>query len=160
MATTRRLAREWALQFLFQWDFNKDDIEWALEKFWEDKKTNKAGKLFAEELIKGVIANVDSIDDFIQKYAENWELKRMNAVDRNVLRLAMYEMHFRADIPPVVSINEAVDLAKDFSSMESGKFINGILNRARKDLNRPAREPLFKKGDERQKRKTNIFLGE
>jgi N utilization substance protein B len=142
---SRRLCREWALQFLFQQDFNRGDIQWALQKFWEDKKASAQSKSFTEELINGVIANIKTLDELIQKYTENWEMKRMNAVDRNVLRLAMYEMHFRADIPPVVSINEAVDLAKDFSSIESGRFVNGILDRARKDLHRPARTPLVKK---------------
>ncbi len=141
---SRHVCREWALQFLFQLDFNKDDIDWALCEFWKDKKPDKASKTFTEELIKGVIANIATLDDLIKKYTENWEMKRMNAVDRNVLRLAMYEMHFRTDIPPVVSINEAVELAKNFSSLESGRFVNGILDRARQELNRPARTPLIK----------------
>jgi N utilization substance protein B len=75
----------------------------------------------------------------LQRYAENWDLKRMGAVDRNVMRVALFEMLHRTDIPPVVSINEAVDLAKELSSDESGRFVNGILDRARRDISRPAR---------------------
>jgi N utilization substance protein B len=79
------------------------------------------------------------LDAHIKKYAINWELHRMAVVDRNVLRLAIYEMLFRDDIPPVVSINEAVDIAKKFSTEDSGKFVNGILDKVKSDLMRPAR---------------------
>jgi transcription antitermination protein NusB len=77
----------------------------------------------------------------LPKHAENWGIERMGAVDRNAMRIAVFEMLFRDDIPPVVSINEAVDLAKAYSSVESGKFVNGILDRIRQDLDRPARNP-------------------
>jgi N utilization substance protein B len=81
------------------------------------------------------------IDALISRHAENWDIERMGTVDRNVMRIAVYEMLYRDDIPPVVSINEAVELAKAYSSAESGKFVNGILDRIRKDLDRPARSP-------------------
>ena len=80
-----------------------------------------------------------AIDERIAKYTDNWDLPRIAAVDRNILRLAMYEMLFRDDIPPVVSINEAVDIAKKFSTRESGAFVNGILDRLKADLTRPSR---------------------
>ena len=96
---------------------------------------------FAEELARGVIAHHQEIDPLITKYAENWEIDRMGTVDRNAMRIAIYEMLHRDDIPPVVSINEAVDLAKAYSSIESGKFVNGILDRIRKGIDRPARNP-------------------
>ncbi|MFC1461103.1 transcription antitermination factor NusB [Verrucomicrobiota bacterium] len=138
---TRRNARERAVQFLFQMDFNPDDLDSALSGFWKEKKTNAKARQFAEELIRGVLEHLKSIDSKIQGYADHWDLNRMGAVDRNVIRLALYEMLFRPDIPPVVSINEAVDIAKRFSSNESGRFVNGILDRAKEDLCRPAREP-------------------
>jgi len=138
--TRRRLAREWTVQFLFQNDFNPLDIELALGEFWSNKNTDKKSKDFAEDLIRGVLAHLDQIDRLIQSYTEHWEIKRLNAVDRNVIRMALYEMLYRPDIPPVVSINEAVDIARDFSSNESGKFVNGILDRALQDLRRPIRE--------------------
>ena len=139
----RRQAREFAVQFLFQGDFNPDchksDMDEAIRLFWEDKEATDDVKRFATELIQGTIAHQNQIDELIRKYTENWELNRIAAVDRNVLRLALYEMLHRTDVPPVVSINEGVDIAKKFSTAESGKFVNGILDRARKDIPRDAR---------------------
>ncbi len=163
----RHEAREWALQFLFQSEFNRDDsVDAGLQLFWErqdedlragpnaesgsarptapDKpsfRQRQHGRQFAEELVRGVIAHHREIDPLIAQYAENWEIDRMGTVDRNAMRIAVYEMLFRDDIPPVVSINEAVELAKAYSSVESGKFVNGILDRIRKGLDRPARGP-------------------
>ena len=138
--TTRRFGREWAVQFLFQHDFNAGDTDRALEDFWALQNVDQEARPFAAELIRGVLDHLHELDERIQTYADHWEVKRMNAVDRNAMRLALFEMLFRPDIPPVVSINEAVDIAKRFSSNESGKFVNGILDRARKDLDRPSRE--------------------
>jgi N utilization substance protein B len=97
-----------------------------------------------------MIKHLPEIDDRIRKYCENYEFRRISAVDRNVLRLAIYEMLYRDDIPPVVSINEAIELAKTFGGADSGRFVNGILDRVRKDLNRPAREPVSSAQKERQ----------
>ena len=160
----RREARERAVQFLFQHDLNPpEDLDAALAQFWESQRTAAiagekgaatwgqpvelppptAGeaelRLFAEPLIRGAIAHRDAIDAQIVKYALNWELHRIAAVDRNILRLAIYEMMFRDDIPPIVSINEAVDIAKKFSTQDSGKFVNGILDKVKGELLRPAR---------------------
>ncbi len=136
----RRLARECAVQILYQFDVNPVGIEEALLLFWQTQDETSPGvKSFAEELARGTIAHRDEVDEKIKKYTEHWELGRIAMVDRNVLRLAIYEMMFRHDIPPVVSINEAVDLAKKFSTPESGGFVNGILDRVRMDLPRPAR---------------------
>lgn len=140
--SNRRSAREWAVQFLFQNDFNPGNIKQALPEFLKSKRSNLKSQQFTEELVHGVLANLKDIDALMQSYAEHWEIKRMNAVDRNVIRLALYEMLFRPDIPPIVSINEAVDIAKCYSSMESGKFVNGILDRALQDLRRPSREAV------------------
>lgn len=140
--SSRRSAREWVVQFLFQNDFNPGNIEQALPEFWKGKSPDLKSKQFVEDLIRGVIASLKQIDALIQSYAEHWEIKRMNAVDRNIIRMALYEMLFRPDIPPIVSINEAVDIAKRYSSMESGKFVNGILDRALRDLRRPIREAV------------------
>jgi N utilization substance protein B len=160
----RREARERAVQFLFQYDLNPpEDLEAALNQFWESQRavaiagekgpatwgekaelppvsTDEAAvRVFAEPLIRGAIEKREELDEQICKYAENWDLKRMAAVDRNILRLAIYEMLHRDDIPPIVSINEAVDIAKKFSTHDSGKFVNGILDRVKGDLLRPAR---------------------
>src|SRR6188474_432446 len=94
---------------------------------------------FADPLIRGTLEHRDEADELITQHAKNWDLHRMAAVDRNILRLAIYEMLHRDDIPPVVSINEAVDIAKKFSTNDSGKFVNGILDRIKGELMRPAR---------------------
>lgn len=159
----RREARERAVQFLFQHEMNPpEDLEHALETFWlsqgaaaiaaEDKPTwgqkrevlpptaeEAALRLFAEPLIRGTIEQRERLDDEIKKHAKNWDLHRLAAVDRNILRLAIYEMLFRDDIPPVVSINEAVDIAKKFSTVDSGKFVNGLLDKVKSELMRSAR---------------------
>lgn len=137
--SARHEARMLAVQFLFQCDFNPGDLDPALEVFWLERKAPGKSRQFAEELIRGVLDHHVELDEKLQKYAQNWEIKRMGAVDRNVMRAALFEMLYRSDIPPVVSINEAVDLAKELSSEESGKFVNGVLDRARKDLDRPSR---------------------
>lgn len=160
----RRDARERAVQFLFQYDLNPpEDLELALAQFWNSQRTaalaedkgnatwgqktelpppsveETALRVFAEPLIRGTIDNRATIDEHIVKHAQNWDIHRMAVVDRNVLRLAIYEMLFRNDIPPVVSINEAVDVAKKFSTNDSGKFVNGLLDKVKSELMRPAR---------------------
>ena len=160
----RREARERAVQFLFQHDLNPpEDLSAALERFWESQRaaaiSGEKGmatwgqpvelppptteetsiRAFADPLILGTLEHRDEADAVIKKHARNWELHRIAAVDRNVLRLAIYEMLHRDDIPPVVSINEAVDIAKKFSTQDSGKFVNGILDKVKGELMRPAR---------------------
>jgi N utilization substance protein B len=153
------------VQFLFQHDLNPpDDLAAALDQFWgsqraaalaEDKGAATWGqpvelpppsvdeaaiRLFADPLIRGTLDHRDEADAIIKKHAINWELHRIAAVDRNILRLAIFEMLHRDDIPPIVSINEAVDIAKKFSTQDSGKFVNGILDKVKGELMRPARE--------------------
>ena len=160
----RREARERAVQFLFQHDLNPpEDLKGALEQFWQSQRTaaiaeekgaatwgqpselppvtadEAAVRLFADPLIQGALEYRDEADEIIKKYAKNWELHRIAAVDRNILRLAIYEMRHRDDIPPIVSINEAVEIAKKFSTQDSGKFVNGILDKVKGELMRPAR---------------------
>jgi transcription antitermination protein NusB len=137
---TRRAVRELVVQFLYQFDMNGATLDDALTMFWETQsEVGEMGHKFAEELVRGVLDKRAAVDEKIAKYTENWDLPRMAAVDRNILRLAFYEMLFRDDIPPIVSINEAVDIAKKFSTRESGAFVNGILDRLKADLTRPAR---------------------
>ena len=136
----RRLARELAIQFLYQCDMGGGEPEDELRLFWlTQNEVNDTVRAFATELIRGYLANRMAVDENIRKYTEHWELHRIAAVDRNILRLAIYEMVCRDDIPPVVSINEAVDIAKKFSTHESGAFVNGILDRLKADLPRPGR---------------------
>lgn len=134
-STTRRESREWIVQILFQLDLNRcDDLDQCFDRFWADKDPDAKAREFVEEIVNGVLGNIDKIDSLISEYAENWTIGRMGVLDRNVLRMAVYEMLHRDDIPPVVSINEAVDVAKYFSSSESGRFVNGILDRVRKEI--------------------------
>lgn len=135
----RRETREWIIQFLFQLDFNPEPVDIALRDFWQEKDPSESEKTYAEEIIKGVHQRKDELDDRLSQYAKRWDSERMVAVDRTVMRIALFEMLYREDIPPVVSINEAVHFAKDFSSFQSGRFVNGVLDRIRKDLDRPAR---------------------
>jgi len=140
--STRHEARERAVQFLFQLDFNAaEDFKESLDEFWATAEGDDTVRGFAEALIRGVVESREELDRKIQTYAENWDLNRMGAVDRNVLRLAMFEIFFRDDIPPVVSVNESLDLARDLSSEESAKFVNGIVDRALKEVDRPLRTP-------------------
>jgi transcription antitermination protein NusB len=160
----RREARERAVQFLFQYDLNPpENLQVALGQFWDSQRAaaiaeekgvatwgqetqlppatteEAAVRLFADPLICGALEHRQEADDIIKKHAKNWELHRIAAVDRNILRLAIFEMLHREDIPPVVSINEAVDIAKKFSTQDSGKFVNGILDKVKGELMRPAR---------------------
>jgi N utilization substance protein B len=137
----RRDAREAAVQFLYQLDTHKPaDVEKALEEFWRQNDAKQNVRDFANELLRGTLEKMTEIDAKITSLADNWDFNRLAVVDRNILRLALYEMLFRAEIPPVVSINEAIEIAKKFSSAESGKFVNGLLDRVKKDLLRPARQ--------------------
>jgi N utilization substance protein B len=135
----RREGREAAVQFLFQHDLNSGRQAELVGDFWELRPSTKEVREFCENLIKGVLANKESIDERIQKCTANYELNRIAAVDRNILRVAIYEMLFCNDVPPVVSINEAIEIAKKFGAEESGRFVNGILDRVKLDLARPAR---------------------
>jgi N utilization substance protein B len=132
----RREAREMAVQFLYQWDLGDENLEESLALFWGhfEQKPDEEMKAFVEAVVRSVLAHQKEIDEKIRQYAEHWDFSRIAAVDRNILRLGIYEMLFCDDIPPVVSINEAVDIAKKFSTAESGKFVNGILDRIRKDI--------------------------
>jgi len=140
----RRRAREAAIQYHFWRDLQHGEGPEHIEDFWEFCPATPRVREFAQPLIEGMVAHLPEIDERIRRYCENYEFHRISAVDRNILRLAIYEMLYRDDIPPVVSINEAIDLAKAFGGGDSGRFVNGILDRVRKDLTRPAREPVRK----------------
>jgi len=129
----RTKARELALQLLYQVDITKDDSPEVLSRFWGGHRSARPVKEFAARLTQGTLANLVQIDSIISKYAQNWRLKRMALIDRNILRLGCFELLFLEDIPPKVSINEAVELAKKYGGIESGKFVNGILDRIHKE---------------------------
>jgi N utilization substance protein B len=125
----RRKAREYALQFLFQLDIRKEKPSVTLfKRFWSEHEPDEEVRAFAEEIVKGTYKHLGKINDQIHACAKNWSLDRMSTVDRNVLRMAVYEILFRMDIPTSVTINEAIELAKKFGTEESGAFVNGILD--------------------------------
>ena len=133
----RTKARECTLQILYTLDIAKLPAEQAIADFWgEHPSVTKEIRKFTEELVEGVYKNIELIDKEISASATNWTLKRMAVVDRNILRLAAYELLFRDDIPPKVTINEAVDIAKKFGDANSGKFVNGILDKIGKESKR------------------------
>lgn len=137
----RREGREVALQLLYHWDLNVRrplDAE-ELNLFWGFRIAAINVQKFATDLLQGVIANQMIIDEKIVRCTANYELNRISAVDRNILRIAIYEMLFANDVPPIVAINEAIDIAKKYGTEESGKFVNGVLDRVKADLNRPLR---------------------
>ena len=128
----RTLAREYALQVLYQLDMTHDTPEIALDNFWSNRKDEELDadlKDFSYALVKGVVEHLDEVDKRIVQYATDWQLKRMAVVDRNIMRMGCFELIHCDDIPPKVSINEAVELAKKFSGLESGKFVNAILDK-------------------------------
>ncbi|MFH1191603.1 MAG: transcription antitermination factor NusB [Candidatus Omnitrophota bacterium] len=127
----RTKAREYVLQMLYQVDITQGNWQEVLENFSaSNDRLDMSGELkdFSSELLGGVIDHLSEIDKMISKYATNWQLERMAFVDRNIMRLGCFELLFRVDIPPKVAINEAVELAKKYSGLESGKFVNAILD--------------------------------
>ena len=124
----RREARELALQLLYALELNPIDIEEGLRLSRENSRASEGVRLFAEELVAGVMANRSAIDKKIRGQSKNWAISRMAKVDLNILRLALFELMFREDIPRNVTINEAIEVAKKFGSEESSAFINGMLD--------------------------------
>ena len=124
----RRLGRELALQALYSIDLNPGEVGSAVAQLWEESKGPELSRVFAEELVKGVIDNRPEIDRRIAEKSRNWPLTRMAKVDLNILRLAAFELLFRTDIPRNVTINEAIEVAKTFGTEESPAFVNGILD--------------------------------
>ncbi len=139
---SRRLSRELALQFLYQLDVLREgvkgniDVDEYIDQFWRDRgfRVGEDVKEFANVLARGVCDSVDTIDSIIGRFSEHWKVERMPKIDRNILRMGVYELLYLRSIPPAVTINEAIDLAKKYGSEESGRFVNGILDKIRQAL--------------------------
>jgi N utilization substance protein B len=129
----RRKARELALQALYCMDMTGDTSEEMLQRFCDHYNPPVKARPFFLELIRGVNGSRAFIDQLIERFSRNWRLSRMSCVDRNIMRIAAYEMLFCGDIPAKVSINEAIDIGKKYGTEESGAFINGILDSVRID---------------------------
>ncbi|GJL66520.1 MAG: hypothetical protein NPIRA05_14910 [Nitrospirales bacterium] len=125
---SRRAARQLALQFLFQNEFQQRSSH-SLDKFWEDHESAPEVQLFATQVVEGVFAHQKELDTLINDYAVEWTLSRMPVVDRNILRCAIFELFWLPEVPAKVTINEALELAKRFADEESKRFLNGILDR-------------------------------
>jgi transcription antitermination factor NusB len=125
----RTRARELALQFLYQLDLRGPDFLGEAKDFFRSEEEDKSSREFATGLVNGVAAHRTELDEVIRAVAQNWEITRMAVIDRNVLRMAAYELFHCPDIPPKVAINEAIELGKRFSTQNSGAFINGILDK-------------------------------
>ena len=149
---SKRMARELAMQFLFECDMLQVVPEFTRwETFFEqirdehglrDNRFARKSREYAEELFTGVAVHLDEIDDTIRAQSENWDFARLATVDRNVMRVAVFEMLYKEDVPPVVSIDEAVAITRDYSDERACDFVNGILNAVKSTLNRPEREGI------------------
>ena len=125
----RRKARERVLKLLYQLELSGPESEPGLAALFEQDKTESLGVVFARELFSGVVDNKDKIDALLKEHSSHWQLDRMAAIDRNILRLGTFELIFRTDIPPKVAINEAVELAKKYGSQDSANFVNAVLDK-------------------------------
>jgi len=141
----RHLARSIAMQSLYEWDFwGKDDsrLKEMVEKMIEEFGAGLENTDFIWRLVKGVVDNFPKLDKIIEKSAPEWPLEQITIVDRNILRLGLYELLFgdRAEVPPKVAINEAIELAKSFSGESSGKFVNGVLGTVYREIGEPQKD--------------------
>lgn len=136
----RRDGREAAAQYLYQLDIHSGANADSLADFWSLRDTQPKVRKFAEELIEGVTKHRAELDERIMRYAQNFTLNRINVVDRNILRLGIYEMFYNLDVPPVVAINEAIEVAKKFGGEDSGRFVNGLLDKVKGEVTRPLRD--------------------
>lgn len=146
----RREAREFAVQLIYALDALKaegDDLEQRLVRFWSlrDKEVSGSVRSFAESLVRGTMQHLETINQALRNTSQNWDLERMAAVDRAILRVALFEILFCPDTPTAVVINEAIEIAKRFSNEDSGRFINGVLDRIGKDPGRALQSESPKK---------------
>jgi N utilization substance protein B len=146
----RRKSREAALQLLYQAEFEEPTSKASLARFWASRKEDRLVREYADELVLGILEHRDELDKMIQAVSKNWRVARMSIVDRNILRLASYEMRYGPGLAPAVVINEAIEIAKRYSGPEASVFVNGILDGIRKNVEHAAAEaassPVARKG--------------
>ena len=133
----RHLSRTIAMQTLYQWDFNgrqNQDLANILKRNMKELAPGLDDKGFSENLVKEVMENISAIDKQIEKYAPDWPIEQITIIDRNILRIGIYELKFSPEIPPKVAINEAIELAKTFGGESSGRFVNGVLGTIYKEM--------------------------
>ncbi|MFQ5720942.1 MAG: transcription antitermination factor NusB [Candidatus Aminicenantales bacterium] len=130
----RRKAREATLQILFQLDFNSSELTQTINHYWQDRKAFPGIREYSQWLVEGIISNQKEIDRIIQSFSKHWRLSRMAVVDRNILRMAVFELLYEKNVAPAIIINEAIEIAKKYSGQEAAVFINGILDAISKKL--------------------------
>jgi N utilization substance protein B len=130
----RRKARESALQILFQLEFNKPRVEEVIDRFWKEREASDEIRDYSDWIVKGIVSHQEEIDNLIQSLSDHWRLSRMAHVDRNILRIAVFEFLYEKNLAAAVIINEAIEIAKKYSSDEAAAFVNGILDSVRKKL--------------------------
>ncbi|MFC1663166.1 transcription antitermination factor NusB [Patescibacteria group bacterium] len=143
--SNRHLSRTIAMQSLYGWDFNKLDkskADSAYDHVHKEFAPDFDDEGFSKSMVQGVLENQKDIDKLITKYAPEWPLEQITTVDRNILRLGIFELKFNQEIPPKVAINEAIELAKTFGGESSGKFVNGVLGAIYKDMGGEEADPM------------------
>ncbi len=130
----RRKARESTLQILFQLEFNNSQPEKAIKQYWKYRRASQEIKSYSDLLVEGILSHQEEIDTLIQSVSEHWRLARMAVVDRNILRIAVFELLYEKNIAPAIIINEAIEIAKKYSNEEGAMFVNGLLDAVRKEL--------------------------
>lgn len=141
----RRKARESTLQILFQLEFDDANPEKIINSFWKNKKNAKEVEEHSQWLVNGIMSHRESIDRLIQSVSANWRISRMAIVDRNVLRIAVFELLHEEALAPAIVINEAIEIAKKYSSEEGAMFVNGILDAVRKEIQKMKKSPKEEK---------------
>jgi len=131
---SRRKSREYAMQMLYQWQLGGNTPEQVGASFFQERGADSEVEGFARDLFQNVVTNVDRLDQLVREHAENWRLERIAAVDRNILRVALCELLYHPETPPNAAINEALEIARRFSGVDSVKFVNGVLDAIRKSL--------------------------
>lgn len=132
----RTSAREAALQMLYAVEAGEETVEHVIRQFWRQTPGDAEGRVYADELVRGITETQQAVDELIRSASENWRLERMTRVDRNILRVAAYELSRSSEVPRAVAIDEAVELAKRFGTEDSSKFVNGVLERIATELSR------------------------
>ncbi len=130
----RRKAREETLRILFRLEFENTHLEKTLIQYWENRKTSEEIKEYSTWLVNGIISHQEKIDNIIQRVSEHWRISRMALIDRNILRMAVFELLYEENIAPPIVINEAIEIAKKYSGDQAATFVNGILDAIRKKL--------------------------
>jgi len=135
-AGARTLGREAALQMLYAKEASGNTTPEVIVGFWRETPADAEGRAYGDEIVRGVLAELETLDEWITRASDNWRIERMARVDRNVLRIATYELLRQSDVPRSVALDEAINLAKKYGSDESGKFVNGVLSRVANELGR------------------------